>query len=554
MRPSKLYVRLAALAAVLGCATIPNAACSLIIDPSKVQCDTDGDCSIAARGPEFEGYVCGESKVCVRSASYCFTNAQCIDANGGAENFICNQQTHGCVNLKYKNLCTDIRALPGDLRNDDAIIVGMHWGSNFAEELDMGEAAFDLARTDFKETAGGIPRPGGAGASRPVVTVLCDIPPTEIENPAIGREMTDHLLDTVGVKVMVGPIIEDDIQYAVTKAVEKDAYVITIRGLYATAASIKGQNEHSFFAAMDAPTQLEVYAAISTLQEQALLAKNLGRPIRYALATPSDAAQAAEIVPFLQKLKFNGKSGIENESDGNFKYFQYGDDGAREGDPKYNKALADIDGYDPDIIACRGVTCIGLFVDLEKAKPSRYHWVLGFEQWADLDFTAFVPTEESRKRILGFNGRRPDNDPRWTAFKFYFGPKVPDFKLTDFGGGMWDIGYIMHLGLAGLGDEPLTGKSFRNSLLTKLKVGAGDPKILAGPSTINDMITAVQSPGGVLSAGGSQADFEITEKGTPAKPPAEIWCVGKDTKKVKSSGLIYNTLSKKLIGTNDCFQ
>jgi hypothetical protein len=527
--------------------------CTFLLDSNTAQCETNTDCSVEARGSRFEGYVCGPQKTCLKSADYCLSNAECIDTHGGAETWICDKREgkHGCVNLQTK-ACPRLVANPGDLRNENAILVGFHWGAQYASELKMAENALLLARRDFAEQVQGVPptsaTSGPTSTSRPVVLVVCDPPPSE-DDP-IGQKVTDLLFDVDNVSVMIGPLFDSQLVYAIDKAVKTGKYVIAPRGLSSSIKAIPGHQDHALLVGPTTEFQSVAYAKIFDLHKQRIGDGNL----KVALVTPNDA-DSANTVPFLRSLQFNGKDGIQNQADGKFEYYQFADN-TSEQDPAFNATLAKLSAFQPNVIACRGTTCLGVFQNYERTNPGTASWILGFESTALFDFTKYTPTEESRKRILGLNVRRPETDERWQTFKFYFEPKFPDDPLTDLGGYLYDVGYMTHLTFAALGDTPITGKSFRDTLLSKFKIPTQPPQYTTGPLKVRDLINGVRSSPSI-SVGGPTLDFEITPDGELTNPPAEVWCVGKPgiptAGKNTSSGLIFNRKDNALLGTMNCY-
>lgn len=200
IRPSR---RLASVVAAVVCS-----ACSLFIDLATDQCTSDSDCE--RLGP---GLVC-TSGTCVKrdvglssdaaseATPRCESNAKCIDDNFG-EPYICEKTSGSCVAVKHGDSCAFVTP-ESELRNDSAVLFGAFIPlRNKAAPLAQPIAlAYELALSEFKAVAG---LPGGAGSPRrPLVAVLCDSDPVNVE------EGVKHLTRTLHVPALVSLFSQDD--------------------------------------------------------------------------------------------------------------------------------------------------------------------------------------------------------------------------------------------------------------------------------------------------------------------------------------------------------
>ena len=118
--------RLAGLLFVGAAATVAYVApgCSFTTNTTAIQCTSEAEC--VALGPEFAGTTCDKTtKTCVKvpeDSDLCKTNKECIDLAGG-QPAICRKSNHKCVNLLTTE-CPRVFAQPGQLLNDDTIVIG----------------------------------------------------------------------------------------------------------------------------------------------------------------------------------------------------------------------------------------------------------------------------------------------------------------------------------------------------------------------------------------------------------------------------------------------
>ncbi|HSN98172.1 MAG TPA: ABC transporter substrate-binding protein, partial [Candidatus Nanopelagicales bacterium] len=139
-----------------------SSSCTLIIDRSPAQCESDADCSA------FPGTACSADLVCVEPS--CATNQECVDRLG---------PYHACV--KQTGACADLRSpqcsvIEGDYAADGAILLGVVVPTE-GEAAGTGKAILNgvrLALAEFEQTSNGLPPAPGSSARRPLAIVACN--------------------------------------------------------------------------------------------------------------------------------------------------------------------------------------------------------------------------------------------------------------------------------------------------------------------------------------------------------------------------------------------
>jgi hypothetical protein len=207
--------RVALAVAALLAAAVPSA-CSVVVDGSPEQCETDEQCS------EFPGTQCVANLcvtpdtpcitnvecaavtdgacidgVCQANVNTCATTQECLDANG--ENFICKRPLAGkreCVSL----FNAECNVVEGNYADDAAFIFGSvlpTGDTNDGTGISTQNGA-RLALREIAESVTGLPALPG-GARRPMVLVGC----AGGDKEQAVRAST-YLADTVGVQAIIG--------------------------------------------------------------------------------------------------------------------------------------------------------------------------------------------------------------------------------------------------------------------------------------------------------------------------------------------------------------
>jgi hypothetical protein len=179
--------------------------CSLL-NTTSVQCLSEAEC--LAKGPAFANTTCDSvSKTCMQvdaGARSCQHNSDCIAANNNAA-AICRKSDYKCAVLQTAE-CPDFLGTLDQLKNDNAIVLGML--SGFPTDLIslQYERAVTMAQQDFTTSSGvmGLPSFDGSGNVRPVVFVSCN----EFQPATIPA--ANHLAKDLQVPIVLGPLSSAD--------------------------------------------------------------------------------------------------------------------------------------------------------------------------------------------------------------------------------------------------------------------------------------------------------------------------------------------------------
>ncbi|MBX3229705.1 MAG: hypothetical protein KIT84_05175 [Labilithrix sp.] len=286
-------------------------ACTAIVSTDPVQCKNDGDCT--KRGPDFVDTVC-DNGLCAPSAAQadaapageCAKNSDCA---GKGEGLVCASHTLECVKLESD----DCKVVYGDGAADGTILYGLlseigPEDTNYFRQQQHVSAA-KLAFAEFFERAGAS-FPGGAKGA----LVAC--------SEHFPRKVSAHLAN-LGVKAVIGPSAEDR-QRAVVETLlpaRVPSFTPWINGN--PGSVVPGSAGFAWLAAFQ---RADVVAPLNALvaEREAHLRSQGKTKVRVAVVVnepnPTEAgvpfnayAEYGDIMD--QRLVFNGKTAVENQSD-----------------------------------------------------------------------------------------------------------------------------------------------------------------------------------------------------------------------------------------------
>jgi hypothetical protein len=536
---------LVAFAAAVGIASVPS--CSILYGGKYYQCEHDADCAA------FEGTFCNENYVCQNNLEYCRTNSECIDRLG-SETYICRDEAHRCVKLNTQ-ACPTIQADPGDLREEDVIVLGAMGFPSIAPALEGAEKGLELARQDFKTTLGGVPPVTEGGRPRPVVVVSCDI---DVESTTEYKDVADHLIDDLGVPVIFGPDTSDMLLYVVAKAIDNDVMIFSANNTGAALTDLperKGilfRNYHAAEMIQRMRAKLieqEVEARVRS--ELSLLPTD---QIKMAVIHTGDGTQEVLISLFRDELHFNdGKSTAENGD--NYQEFSYGDVFEPDYEATVAQVVNDVASYQPHITVYIGAAEIAsVFVQVDEAYPDTQHHVLDpTAGTVELFKHVEVRGEDLRRRIWAVLGGKDLSEENFfnfsTRYKNEFKDGIQSFELF-LASANYDQYYMTLYAIAAIDKRDFTGREVGEALFTRL---GGSVPIEMGPGQI---VPAFQrlGVGDNIVYSGAFTDSLFDEKGDIV-PQGLVVCIHPDPDAsfpVAETGLYYDPDTGELTGTNTC--
>lgn len=527
----------------------PTASCTSVASLSEHgevagRCLSNDDCWAHDRST-----VCDlPTRRCVKLTGYCSTNEDCIDRNG-AETYICQKGAtpvdNHCTAL-LSTECSRILADPGDLKNDDAILVGMPW-MNWAAVLSGGVDGVDLARKTIRDaTAGGLPPLPGKKKQRPLVVLACDVPLDHQERYMVA---VDHLID-VGVNAMVGPLLESWITYAMNHGTSRQVAVFTPNS---PSQGFAGDTTGRFFTNGPPPGGSNVRDLIANVWEKRMRAKGVTRDVKIALMTTGLAADIGVAQYFVQHLTLNEKPASAPENATNFLEADYGDT-SKEGPatPSLASASSQVIAFQPDIVIVQGDGAEYAIDSVEGAIHP--YWVVPTVAGSNslANFMETQPGEPGQtgpssglSRVLGERAGRPYGDARVNTFIRTFNgtPEYQDDAQGQYGLGVVTYDFLFYIAYAyvALGAQPVTGKAIGDTILSRFQPGAQP----GGTSSqeINATIQALQA-GRNVDMNGTLTIGNFKPDGTLVYVDETVFCFDSNknaTQRMTDSGLTWRS-------------
>lgn len=550
----------------LGGALSASNACTIFVNHDAHQCETTDDCA------RFAGTVCSDRHVCVLGETACLDNSTCIDRYG-SETYYCKKDILGglntgkplsyseagtCQNLLSKQ-CTQLLASPGDLRNDDAVILGLHLMPSWFPIIKGGVDAAEMARKDFKDVAGGLPGIHGKSSPRPVVFISCDVP---FGDQPQNHDVADHLID-VGIPASIGPLPPEWMAYYLgrstaleTKTARGGPMFFTTGNKFPNFDAIPGTAGLFFSVGLASDIRAHIYARLLTYQEDQLRKTGFSGDAKVAFISPGDTVDFVVEQEFSKVGKWNNKSVADNTSAKLYQQFGWGDTNSTT-DPGYVKAMNDVVAFNPDFVICDGgALCANVTQFIETAitaagKTSNVYYVLGQEA-EQAPLYDFVGTNEAlRKRVLGARPGRNEQDERWALVKSRILQTFNDPAAAQgFAIAAYDLAYEIQYAAAAVGDEPLTGQGMGRAIMTRFKKGGFPSHTYEAGLGIVKTLQALQSGQNIeIDGAGSEAIYR--EDGTVSQG-AQIWCIMKSSltkpgdNRFTDSGYFYDVDSDSL--------
>lgn len=552
-RGARLLVGLALAGVIVGSVPAATTSCTVFVDNNAHQCETTADCGA------FPGSVCTDRHVCVLGPTACLDNNTCIDRHG-SETYYC-QKPQGQVAGECTQLITDqcktILADPGDMRNDDVVILSSYFMPSWFPLLKGGVDATELVRRDFKTVAGGLPGIKG-GKSRPVAFLVCDVP---FGDQAQNRLVTDHIFK-VGIQGSLGPILGDWMAYwlgkvaPLTLAGGSPPMSITTGNKFPGFEGIQGTKDLWFTVGIPSEGRAKAYAQVTKLWETKLREGGIARDVKVAFVSPGTAITFAVSKAYREVATYNGKAVAANDTAGAYKEFAWGDT-SDVLDPNYVKAINETIAYNPDIVVCDGGTpCADFPKALEASgKGSNIRYIIGQEGQQAALIDAVGTNEAFRKRILGTHpGRAEDSEgQRLFVTRFLQNFNEPA-EAQGFAGAAYDMAYEMMFAVAAVGEQPITGINIGKALQTRFKPGGFKFNTYEAGITIVKALQALQA-GQNLDLNGAQHHAYFDETGQ-IDYEGQIWCISGDltaANRFRDTGLSFGGSSADLRGANGCF-
>jgi hypothetical protein len=521
---------------------VASGSCSVILDYGAAQCESQVDCdALAIDDARFVGTVCSADQVCAPPGNNtvgCVSSEQCtVEANG--QPAICPTPGAACVPL----LSQDCIQVVGDYQDPNAIIVGLMdliVGSQLFESLRrFDECMLNLSLDQFGNSVGGLPNPDGNGV-RPIAVVMC--------NEANSERASKHLIEDIGVKLILGPAFGTAVQDVVTK-VSADANVLVIAP-YTTSVSLidlMDQGLAWMLTLNDATLVKIIEPVIGDIETKIRTANPMLTNLRLALVVGDDSGDLATgdyVVDGEDMLYNGGKTPLENlnmDCDGAPCFQRFDFDSSNE---DWGTLANNILTYDPHMVYV--VDGVGNFalsaMPLVEGATSHPEWVFqfvlpGVPRYIKGEL-GFTPPADLQTRVRGFK-RVPSAESQqlYDTMKLNTIAQCPDiempFGFPPFVEFLYDGVFLTQYAYIAAGNcnlptSQLTGQLLAKGLGSLAPEGQSDPEnaILKEfkPSDIQSTVAALCSGGEVDVRGTSgDLDFDITV-GTP-QGSVEVSCI-----------------------------
>lgn len=521
--------------------------CSLLYDLSTVQCARDADCR--ARGAAFTNTIC-EASLCVTPSpgsggsgeggggggeepSGCKTNAECIDENFGSP-FVC--RSGECISLTQTPECPVVLGLGQDMKNlrsGDPIIIGAYsYVDPLSPRLSVPTLNYELAIDEFNEgTRGGLV--GGTGGKlRPLVAVVC----SGTNSPDL-EASSEHLYGNLRVPAAISSLYTSDL-------------LSTFLAQEAT--------QGAFFM-----SPLEADSTLTSIEDQGLLWHTLASGPDLAVAFPPLLAQTEQFLtdvpsgelkvalveartPFLSdmansvfgSLRWNGKSAVQNEKDGNFLRIQT-DSSIEEGNPNTDEALLQLLKFAPDVIvAISSSEFVELMASYEVQRPGSARPPFYLFSPYLFGISAVSETVDAyglSEHVLGVNFAAAEDSTLYDAYlsRLKRANSDVDFDLEG-SENYYDATYFMLYAIAAASTAPLTGASIAQGMQRLID---GPVSYNVGPEDIGKLVAYLRKdPEAKVSLQGTMGppDFDLETGARHGKP--SVYCI-------RTSGFVQNAMT-----------
>ena len=304
-QPLKLRLFIVSTGVLLALCLLPS--CSKVVGASVLQCQTDGDC--ADRGPDFVGTACatgGPSKgycvdeLAVSQNGECTANADCVDISG--QGSICARV--GGANRCQRVVTEQCPFYVGDPFVERTVVFGVMGDiapTDIRYTRDVGIVAAAKLAVDEFQADKGIELNG----KRRVSIVFC--------KQSTPRASSTHLV-RLGAKAIVGPTESGALVSVAEQVAPAKVPVFTGTLDENPAAALAQAAGLIFLTGAERGSMVDALSAYLTENKMPILAATGGGVGLRVLTVLSQDSVGYETL-LAEKLTFNGKTAIQNQSD-----------------------------------------------------------------------------------------------------------------------------------------------------------------------------------------------------------------------------------------------
>lgn len=529
----------AARAALLALLALPSASCTLIIDRSPAQCESDADCA------GFAGTVCSAEQVCVEPP--CATHQDCTALLGPYH--VCRHEAGVCADLRS----TECAVVEGDYTNDDAFLFGVVVPTE-GEAAQTGRSltnAVRLALREFEQTANGLPPKPGATARRPLAFVGCNDNGDADTAVAAAQHLT-----SLEIPAIIGAAFSGiTIKMATEATIPAQTLLISPS---ATSVALTDLNDGGLVWRTSPSDVFQARAMVQyvpSIEETVRTDLSLmtSDKVRLAILHKGDSYGSGLGKAIEKDLALNGAAALDPSNNGSYVRFDYGDPDNPSANPtRFEEAVQDALALAPHIIILVGTTeaVVDVLAPLEQSwqAPYRPRYVLT-DGVVVTPLWEFVGTDAAlRQRVTGTIPGT--TNVLFQGFRSEFNTQYSDGTSPDVFGaaGAYDATYLLAYSAVVAGGEPITGPVLAEGL--KRMVPPGD-LVRVGTDDINSTFTTLLAGENVDFDGASgPLDFNVATGEAPSD--IQIWCLqssGGAATGAIGSGLYLDAKTDQLTGT-----
>jgi branched-chain amino acid transport system substrate-binding protein len=457
----------------------------------------------------------------------CTVNADCITAHGS--NWLCRKSDHTCQGLINDDCQTVIGG--ENLRDENTLL----WGALFAlngPNAAIGKAeltALQMAYSDIKTSANGLPPLPGQTQRRQIAVLVCDDSATN----DIALRSTQHMI-SLGIQGMTGPSWSGPTINLITKAsLPAGMFVL---GCGTTSPDIttlaKGGPPPLYFrtvesTAFEGPAISKVAEGIeAAVHEQQKIDK-----VKVAVVYKGDSFGKGTALVIIQNLHINGALATDPTNQENFLQLDYGNPADTTTDPlKYDDTAAKVAQFQPDIVIASGTNEANVNVmsgvEQKWTGATRPYWIYTHSQVNAStvnQLNSSDPDGSLRRRVLGVTVG--SNTPTFNSYvSNWIGTQPPDISpFSIFANTTYDAFYALNFAAVSLGTTPVTGVNLSHAMKNLIT----GPEIHVGPPDLGQAFSTL-SGGSPINMTGTSGPMDFDLNTGDVKQENQVWCVPTD--------------------------
>jgi ABC-type branched-subunit amino acid transport system substrate-binding protein len=463
----------------------------------------------------------------------CDTNAQCIDANGGAA-YVCRKDNRTCIPLATTDC--QVYAEQADIRNDNTIWLGAVYTKS--GEGAQRSAAVDLARSEIASAMGGLPPAAPGGPTRPLGFVVCD---------EAAATPTAHLIDDLQVPAILGYVDSSRFIAAAAETAKRHVLLMGAGPSSPQITQLSGGSPRLVYRTTpsDALVALAMAKSVAAVEESAARARTgaSSGPLRVALV--SNDSVIGDVLT--QNVSINGKNFVEAAASGSALAVAYS---AAPTDAELASATDKLAVFKPDIVVALGGAEVGpKIVDaLESAWTTLPRPLYVLNDAAVTSLTQELGTSaDLRHRTVVVD---PDMRPSLFSFRAQLSAQNANLPAPAAAiGTTYDAVYTLAYSIVANSAKPITGENLVEGMPVLLN--STGRVIPVGPSGLFSGMNALVAGTSRIDLDGVSGPLDFNLQTGDVNADMEIGCIGA-TGEISPSGAVFRYASGTFEGQAAC--